>query len=145
MPVYKVLLSRYRYARMLATCYYTRSPYCCCVATIVHTGDQLPDPRLVSRALISREARVSHFAPRETTEFLDLFEDTNVSTATRVPLDFSLGKSTSMRFLLRAFVVCALPAAFAQLRPRRVGVEAMGQQATLRRRPTAARPARTRL
>ena len=53
--------------RMLATCYYTRSPYCCCVATIVHTGDQLPDPRLVSRALISREARVSHFAPRETT------------------------------------------------------------------------------
>ena len=62
-----------------------------------------------------------------------------------VPLDFSLGKSTSMRFLLRAFVVCALPAAFAQLRPRRVGVEAMGQQATLRRRPTAARPARTRL
>ena len=52
---------------MLATCYYTRSPYCCCVATIVHTGDQLPDPRLVSRALISREARVSHFAPRETT------------------------------------------------------------------------------
>ena len=67
MPVYKVLLSWYRYARMLATCYYTRSPYCCCVATIVHTGDQLPDPRLVSRALISREARVSHFAPRETT------------------------------------------------------------------------------
>ena len=66
-PVYKVLLSWYRYARMLATCYYTRSPYCCCVATIVHTGDQLPDPRLVSRALISREARVSHFAPRETT------------------------------------------------------------------------------
>ena len=48
---------------MLATCYYTRSPYCCCVATIVHTGDQLPDPRLVPRALISREARVSHFAP----------------------------------------------------------------------------------
>ena len=70
MPVYKVLLSRYRYARMLATCYYTRSPYCCCVATIVHTGDQLPDPRLVSRALISREARVSHFAPRETTNSL---------------------------------------------------------------------------
>ena len=69
MPVYKVLSSWYRYARMLATCYYTRSPYCCCVATIVHTGDQLPDPRLVSRALISREARVSHFAPRETTEF----------------------------------------------------------------------------
>ena len=66
-PVYKVLLSWYRYARKLATCYYTRSPYCCCVATIVHTGDQLPDPRLVSRALISREARVSHFAPRETT------------------------------------------------------------------------------
>ena len=62
----KVLLW-YRYVRMLATCYYTRSPYCCCVATIVHTGDQLPDPRLVSRALISREARVSHFAPRETT------------------------------------------------------------------------------
>ena len=28
-----------------------------------------------------------------------------------VPLDFSLGKSTSMRFLLRAFVVCAFPAA----------------------------------
>ena len=51
----KVLLW-YRYAGMLATCYYTRSPYCCCVATIVHTGDQLPDPRLVSRALISREA-----------------------------------------------------------------------------------------
>ena len=67
MPVYKVLLSWYRYARKLATCYYTRSPYCCCVATIVHTGDQLPDPRLASRALISREARVSHFAPRETT------------------------------------------------------------------------------
>ena len=70
MPVYKVLLSWYHYARMLATCYYTRSPYCCCVATIVHTGDQLPDPRLVSRALISREARVSHFAPRETTGHL---------------------------------------------------------------------------
>ena len=71
MPVYKVLLSWYHYARMLATCYYTRSPYCCCVATIVHTGDQLPDPRLVSRALISREARVSHFAPRETTNSYD--------------------------------------------------------------------------
>ena len=67
MPVYKVLLSWYRYARKLATCYYTRSPYCCCVATIVHTGDQLPDPRLVSRA---REARV-HFAPRETTDSLN--------------------------------------------------------------------------
>ena len=71
MPVYKVLSSWYRYARKLATCYYTRSPYCCCVATIVHTGDQLPDPRLVSRALISREARVSHFAPRETTNSYD--------------------------------------------------------------------------
>ena len=54
----KVLLW-YRYAGVLL---HTKS-FCCCVATIVHTGDQLPDPGLVPRALISREARVSHFGP----------------------------------------------------------------------------------
>ena len=65
MPVYKVLLSWYRYAHASYVLLHTKSLLL--LRSDHRTGDQLPDHRLVSRA---REARV-HFAPRETTDSLN--------------------------------------------------------------------------